>query len=245
VRFPTAFTRNPDLLVLAIETSSLGGSVALLEGALLVANRPLGAEQRSAQGLLPAIEAVLKDISRLPADIKLIGMTIGPGSFTGLRVGVTAAKTLAYAVGAGVVGFDTTHVIAAQVRNSESQTVLHVAIDAQRQELFSSKFYWQDNAWQPTAPTAIIPTIDWHQKLQPGEIVAGPAIARLTAKLPAGVVIAADGQHEPQAATVGRLAYAAYQRGQIDDFWKLTPAYFRPSAAEEKAKPQVRPTETS
>ncbi len=224
------------VLVLAIETSALGGSVALAEDAGLLAERGLAAGQRSAQGLIPAIDELLRDAGRRVQDVGLIGVTIGPGSFTGLRVGVTTAKTLAYALQSPTVGLDTLDVLAAQAPAGSPGGRLHAILDAQRQELFAATFAWQGESWSRTGATAIVPLAAWVDSLSAGDLVTGPAAGRWGAKLPAGVALAPESLREPQAATVARLAFARYEQGQVDDFWKLAPAYYRPSAAEEKAK---------
>ena len=73
----------------------------------LLAELSLDHTQRSAQSLAPAIEALLTQVGWLPRDVQLVAVSVGPGSFTGLRVGVTTAKVFAYAVGAEVLGIDT------------------------------------------------------------------------------------------------------------------------------------------
>lgn len=225
------------VLVLAIETSALGGSVSLAEDETFVAERGLGAGQRSAQSLIPAIDELLRGAGRQVKDVGLIGVVIGPGSFTGLRVGVTAAKTLAYAIGAQTVGLDTLDVLAAQAEPGSRGARLLPILDAQRQELFAATFAWREGGWARTGPTAIVPTPAWLESLVAGDLVTGPALSRLAAKLPAGVKVGAEMLREPRAVTVARLAFARFQRGHVDDFWKLAPAYYRPSAAEEKAAP--------
>ncbi|MEX0712672.1 MAG: tRNA (adenosine(37)-N6)-threonylcarbamoyltransferase complex dimerization subunit type 1 TsaB, partial [Pirellulales bacterium] len=89
--------------ILALETSGKSGSVAVLRGDVLLAEEPLEPSQRSAQSLAPAMRQLLEAVAWTPRDVQLVAVTLGPGSFTGLRVGVTTAKTFAYAVGAVVV----------------------------------------------------------------------------------------------------------------------------------------------
>ena len=78
--------------ILALETTAITGSVALLEHEQLVHEIVLRDDQRSAQSLAPAIEAALQAVAWPLASIQLMAIAIGPGSFTGLRVGITTAK---------------------------------------------------------------------------------------------------------------------------------------------------------
>src|SRR5687768_12135976 len=106
--------------ILALETSGLSGEVALLEGERVIAEQWLDPGQRTARSLAPGMKQILQTAGWQPRDVQLVAVTIGPGSFTGLRVGVTAAKTLAYAVGCEVMGVDTLEVIAAQAPPKEA-----------------------------------------------------------------------------------------------------------------------------
>ncbi len=99
--------------ILALETTDKTGTVAALDGSNLLAEMTLEPTRRSAQTLAPAIQSLLSQVGWRPPDVQLVGVSIGPGSFTGLRVGVTMAKVLAYAVGAEVLGVDTLEAVAA------------------------------------------------------------------------------------------------------------------------------------
>jgi tRNA threonylcarbamoyl adenosine modification protein YeaZ len=128
--------------ILALETSGLLGSVALLETAgdqvSSVVERPTPADQRTARSLLPTAHALLQQAGWTPRDIELVAVTTGPGSFTGLRIGVVAAKTFAYAVGAKLVGVHTLAAMAEPIAKRTSR--LWAILDAQRQELFAACF---------------------------------------------------------------------------------------------------------
>ena len=230
------------MIVLALETSALAGSVALFDGDRLLAARELDPARRSAQTFAPAIAELLATAGIVPRDVKLVATTVGPGSFTGLRVGVTAAKTFAYAVGAEVLGLNTLEVIAAQtplelLENDAAE--VQAVIDAQRKELYVGRFSGREFA--PLAANAIVPEQAWLDALLPGTIVTGPGLARLESRLPAGVVAVERPFRQPQAFTVGKLAWRDYRRGRRDDLWKLAPAYLRASAAEEKAAKSAAP----
>jgi tRNA threonylcarbamoyladenosine biosynthesis protein TsaB len=224
--------------ILAIETSGRHGSVAALWGAAdesrLVGQLELRHDQRTAQTLVPAMDELLKQAAWAPDAIDLVAVAVGPGSFTGLRIGVTAAKTFAYAVGADVIGVNTLEVIAAQAPVSAAP--LWTVTDAQRQELFAGKFVVGDSdKLQTERETTIVPWVKWLTALQPGDRVTGPALSRLVVQLPPGVELVREEFWQPMAEAVGRIAWQSYQAGRRDDVWKLVPQYYRSSAAEEKA----------
>ena len=225
--------------LLSIETSGRSGSIALLEGkdgdAKLAGEVLLAGSQRTAQVLAPAIEDLLTKAGWAAGSIELVAVVVGPGSFTGLRIGVTTAKTLAYAVGAKVVAVDTLRVLAAQAPADGAP--LWAIVDAQRQELFAAQFAGGgSNLPQVTSETEILSAEGWLAGLRPGDRVTGRALGRLADRLPAGVVVVAEEFWQPTASAAGWVGWALYQQGQQDDVWTLVPHYYRPSAAEEKEK---------
>ncbi len=218
--------------ILALETSARNGSVAALEDDRLLGQTLFEPEQRAAQAFAPAILQQLTSVGWKPEDIQLIAVTQGPGSFTGLRIGITVAKTLAYTVGAEVIGVNTLKVIAAQTPPGHRQA--HVVLDAQRGQLFAARFQRHGEVWDTIAETLIIDNDDWLRSLAADAVVTGPGLAKLQDRLP-GHAIIVDREHwSPQAAAVGRVGHLEYHSGTRDDLWKLAPQYFRKSAAEEK-----------
>jgi tRNA threonylcarbamoyladenosine biosynthesis protein TsaB len=223
--------------ILAIESSGRHASVALLWGnpdnADLLAQSLLSSDERTAQVLAPTIENLLKAADWSPKSIELVAVNIGPGSFTGLRIGVTTAKAFAYAIGADVMGVNTLESLALQ--SSPSASPLWTILDAQRQELFAAKFVVNEHhEIRIQCETCIMPQDQWLTALQSGDRVIGPALKRLASRLPPGVEALPEQSWQPLAMSVGQLAWKNYQAGHRDDVWKLSPNYYRPSAAEEK-----------
>ena len=222
--------------ILSIETSGRSGSVATLVGNNLLAQIELDPTQRSAAGLAPAVRQALAQSGWPPRSFQLVAATVGPGSFTGLRIGVTTANVLAYAAGAECLGIDTLDAIAAQVPGEIDRERVVAAIDAGRGEVFTKRFVRQAGGWTASEPSALEPIEAWLGRLSGGDAVTGPAIEMLAGRLPAGVMIVEAKLWQPMAATVGRLAAACYAAGERGDAWKLAPVYLRRSAAEEKQR---------
>ena len=231
-------------MTLALETSLRAGSVALVDDGHVLGELVLDRQRRSAQTLAPAIVELLQASGKTARQINLVAVTIGPGSFTGLRVGVTTAKTFAYAARCDVIGLDTLNVIAAQVPTylAEAEAaVIHVAMDAQRQELFVAEYRRgggkkkePGNSLERLGKTRTVSISEWLSELQSEMVVTGPGIDLLESRLHSGIVVVDGALRQPMAVTVARLADHAYEQGRRDDLWKLAPIYIRPSAAEEK-----------
>jgi tRNA threonylcarbamoyladenosine biosynthesis protein TsaB len=219
--------------ILALETSDLTGSVAAMADGKLLAEEQLAPGQRSAQSLAPAIRSLLDRVGWPSREIGLVAVAIGPGSFTGLRVGVATAKVFGYAAGAAVLGVSTLETIAAAAPD-EVQKV-SVAIDAQRGDVIAQRFCRDNAAWmRPDGPPAITPLNKWIASLPSGTAVSGPVLKKWAEPLPHGVAMLDPALWQPMAGNVARLAHRDYLAGRRDDLWKLLPFYSRPSAAEEK-----------
>ncbi len=227
--------------ILALETSGRSGSVALLRAGqgdaapvdTMFARQTPGGE-RTAQSLVPAIQLSLAEAGWRPRDIELICVTTGPGSFTGLRIGVVTAKSFAYAAGAALVGVHTLAAMAAGAPGAIEGKRLWTILDAQRQELFVSSF--EGPAVDDFEPkTEILSIADFLARLAPGDAATGPPLVKLRSELPLGVTAVEESLWNPNAVATGWLGIRKFHRGQAISPMELAPNYFRKSAAEEKA----------
>ncbi len=227
------------MYTLALETTDTVGSIALFRATECLAFRWLPEGRRSAQSLAPGIQELLRDCSVRPAEIGLVGVSVGPGSFTGIRIGVVTAKTFAYAVGAEILGVDTLEAVAACC--PPAVPFVAAIADAQRGDVVGKLFQLQaDGTWLAVAASGPRKPLDWLSTLPHTSdcIVAGPGVVRFRDLLAeAGYRLATDDTCRPNAKTVGQLAWTYYASGRRDDLWTMMPHYFRPSYAEEKASP--------
>lgn len=219
--------------ILALETTEMVGGVAALDGRKLLAELALDPRNRSAQSLAPGIKSLLGQVDWRPEDVQLVAVTVGPGSFTGLRVGVATAKTFAYAVGAEVLGVDTLETIAAGVPHDIS--AVSVAVDAQRGGVVAGSFVRDADGWfRPVAEGKLVDARQWLDSLPAGTLIAGPVLRKLADRAPDHVTVLDSQYWHPKAANVGLLAARDCEAGRRDDLWSLVPRYSRRSAAEEK-----------
>jgi len=223
--------------ILALETSSLRGSVAGLEDGKVVKQDELAAEQRSAQSLAPGVQRLLGHLGWTAKSLDLIAVTRGPGSFTGLRVGLITAKCLCYGTGAQIVGVDTLAVIGRQAIDHIGKDHLDrrivAVLNAYRQQVFVAEYAIEASQMETVKDSRIEDLSDWLENLS-DEYLCGPLLGRIKDKLPESAVLSDAANWDPQAATVGRLGYEQFSRADVDDFWTLGPTYLRKSAAEEK-----------
>jgi tRNA threonylcarbamoyladenosine biosynthesis protein TsaB len=218
--------------ILALETSGVAGSVAALDDDNLLAELELNPQLRSARSLAPALVELVRRVGWRPLDAELVAVTIGPGSFTGLRVGVTTAKVLAYAAGAEVLGVSTLQAVA--VRAPAEVSRISVGIDAQRGDVVAQSFGRGADGWlEPLGDERLMPREEWLTEVPPGFVLSGPMLRKVPS-LPAGIQALDQAFWDPSAAAVGRLAARLHRAGRRDDIWAMVPRYSRRAAAEEK-----------
>jgi tRNA threonylcarbamoyladenosine biosynthesis protein TsaB len=222
------------MLTLAIETSGPIGTVALLDEDRGLEERTLELGRHHGQALVPEIGRLLADHGRRARDCGLIAVSAGPGSFTGLRVGVVCAKTLAYAAGCPVAAVDT--LLAVACNSPAGIAVVQAVCDAQRGDLFVGR-YTRDAAgtWARAAEITIENAEAWLAGLGREDAVSGPGLAGLEGRVEkATCIVLPNDCWQPRASAVGQIACRAAERGEVSDPWSLEPFYFRRSSAEEK-----------
>jgi len=224
---------------IAIDTSLSTGSVAAIDGdRIAVASLPTAGEH--ARLLAAAIEAVAAELGWRPADAGLVAVVRGPGSFTGLRVGVTTAKALCWATGSRLLGVSSCEVIAHGTAAALGQhdAPVTVVFDAGRGEVFATTVVpdrscpsgWREGAgWLAAAH-------EWLASMASGSIVSGPGLTLLSDALPSrpDLVVAPPPAWLPAIADLGRIALLRTAAGEADDPASLVPDYIRPSYADEK-----------
>ena len=207
--------------VLAFDTATPSTVVAVDDQELRHDPAP-GERPGHATQLLPLATRLLDDAGLTFTDLDRIAVGVGPGTFTGLRIGVATARALAQASGADLVGVSTLRALA---QNVEARPVLTV-LDARRGEAFVAEY---EGDTEVRAPSAVTPEM-LANLARPGLIAIGDGAVRFREVLePAGVEIPADGSplHQVSALALARLATAMDVTGE-----SVTPEYVRLPDAE-------------
>ncbi len=211
---------------IAIETSSRAGGVALGRGGALVRAEAFDAGGRHAVQLLCRLEALLAAEGLRPGDLEEVYISAGPGSFTGLRVGVTVARTLAQAVaGMRCVAVPTALAVAENAAGL-AWTHLAVVFDARSGELYAQQFRRGDGEIAPASAPAVMTEAEFLAAAPRPVLLVGEGLAHhdLTAD---GVEIADAAFHVPTAGGVWRVGRRMAARGQCADYHRLLPIYTR------------------
>ncbi len=207
--------------VLAFDCSTGACSAAVLADGRLLAHRAVAMQRGHAEALMPMVTAVLAESGLGWGEIGLIGVTVGPGSFTGLRIGLAAARGMALAGPLPVAGVGTALTMAHAVPAAELVgRRLLVAIDGKRADLFVQPF--AADLSPLAAPAAMMPeaAASW---LDGPLLLAGDGAARLHAYCPNALLSSAIGPVD--AAVVARLAVLHHRAGTA---LPPLPLYLRP-----------------
>jgi len=228
------------MLTLAIETSGSTGSIALLDDARCLAEQELALGRLHGQVLVPEIRRLLRTQGKTPRDCQLVAVSRGPGSYTGLRVGVVCAKTLAWAVGCRIVGVDTLEAIASNAPEDVERVT--VIADAQRSSVYVGQFV-RDEAGRfvPHSPLRILAVEEWVATVTASDVLSGPGFEKpgFGERLP-GRWLPAD-LRRAQARQIGILGLRKLETSGGDEAETLAPWYHQRSSAEQQWDSLGRP----
>jgi tRNA threonylcarbamoyladenosine biosynthesis protein TsaB len=218
---------------LILETSSRVARVGLTRGDRVLRSVNLDDTRRHARDLAPTVETLLQAESLLPSELTGVMVSQGPGSYTGLRVGITSAKALAYATGCRLIAVDTLAAIANQAPHEASQ--LWVIADALQNQVYAQPFERSGEIWQATASLQIATLENWLMRLSPGLWVSGPGVTVYEAQIPDMCPRVPAVEREPRIESVFEVGKRLQQLTRTELF-ALEPLYLRGSSAEEKAR---------
>lgn len=224
-------------LILSIETAAGCGSVALTRGGVrdgrLIADAAVHTETSHSRQLLGSVKWVMQAAGIGWSDLDAIAVSIGPGSFTGLRIGLAAAKGIVFAAGKPLICVPTLDAVALSCPLIDGP--LWCVMDARKQEVYAA-CYNADG--QQTSPTEAVRPEVLAEKIAPPAVIAGPGLAEyqhIFSRI-AGLRFIPPALSSPSAAKIGFLAADKLARGEISDPASAVPLYVRASEAEVNLK---------
>ena len=214
------------MLVLGIETSTRAAGVALVSDEKILAEISQESKLYHSENLLPQIEQVL-NIAKVEK-VDAVAVSIGPGSFTGLRIGLAAAKALAYAWKVPIIGVPTLHALAYHFPLT-SATVMTL-IDAQKNSAYVQSF---KNA-APIDEVTVKPIAEILTAAgELGEVILCGDVLNKIKSLPDNVTFAPINARMPRAVNVAICGKNLLDAGKVGNVMDMEPLYLRRSEAEE------------
>ncbi len=227
---------DPALLLLAIESATPRGSVALVRGDGTAAERLLDGGSRMSESFLGAVDGLLRAPDSGGGSVTHVAVSAGPGSFTGLRVGMAAAKGFCFGWGVPLLPVSTLEALAWRFRR-DGVTICPIQ-DARKGELYSATFRFEGDARVRISPDCAIAPGDLADALSEGPILfCGDGVAPfrefLSGRLGDRALFPPVGDELPSASAVGGLALELLRAGvPLPDPATVVPAYARVPEAE-------------
>ncbi|ABA89154.1 nucleoid maintenance protease YeaZ [Syntrophotalea carbinolica DSM 2380] len=221
-------------LIVTVDTSTPAGSVALSRGPELLGEVLLHLRGTHTDRVLGSLQWLLAEAQVKLAEVEAFGVVVGPGSFTGLRVGVATVKGLAYASGASVVGVSSLETLAAACP-SAAYPVCSI-IDARKSEVYAAVFDCRSDMPAAVTDEQVLAPKSLLQQLQ-GEhlfVGSGALLYRdlISAQLGSRAHFAPMAVNLPRASSAAGLVWDRLQAGRTTTAQALVPCYIRASEAE-------------
>jgi tRNA threonylcarbamoyladenosine biosynthesis protein TsaB len=222
------------MMLLAVDTSTFSCSVALFNGNRLLAEETFTAGKTHSRHLLSIIHGILSGCRCDPGDIEAIALARGPGTFTGLRIGISTVKGLALATQAQVVGIGSLAALAFPLALLDRPVV--AMIDARRGEVYYARYRFRaGEAGEAEMPPSVGPPEAAAAEVPEGAVLVGSGAVlyrEVFASRCPKVRFADPTQHVIRAASVAGLAMQRLSRGSVDSIDGLVPEYIRKSDAQ-------------
>jgi tRNA threonylcarbamoyladenosine biosynthesis protein TsaB len=227
-------------LIAAFETAAEVGGVALIEGDAVIAERVLGHDAQPARDLLPALRDLLERIGRPLDDVRDIALSVGPGSFTGLRIGLATALGLCFGEARRIIPVPTLAAMAYGVAAACGDAAIVPILDARKRQVYGGVYVAGDAAESPVvalrpdaalAPEAFVASFDGLERT----VLLGPGVPLCLAAAKArlgGRASVLDGDGWPTAGAVGSLGARLLRIAPPPPVEKVELCYLRASHAE-------------
>ncbi len=218
-------------MLLAIDTATRWLGLALHDGRKIVAELGWRSVNTQTVELAPTVAGLLSRAGIETADLAGIAVAIGPGSYTGLRIGVGFAKGLALANNRRLIGVPTLDILAAALPRSDRQLI--VIAEAGRSRVCAGFYKWKGKSWQATQEPDIL---DWEtliERVEPSAIMAGEITAEAAKKIRVAgkkLLLTPAADSTRRSGFLAEIGWFRLRRGRTDDPAELSPIYLRDPA---------------
>ncbi|MFJ5763000.1 tRNA (adenosine(37)-N6)-threonylcarbamoyltransferase complex dimerization subunit type 1 TsaB [Neobacillus sp. NPDC093182] len=224
------------MTILAIDTSNYPLGVALIEDNQVLGEYITNLKKNHSVRIMPAIQTLMKDCERVPAQLTKIVVAKGPGSYTGVRIGVTIAKTMAWSLKIPLVGVSSLEIIAAGA-GRYFDGYISPLIDARRGQVYTGLYEYQSGKLTTVKEDLLVLSADWAASLKEvnkpilfvgNDLPLHQAVIEDT--LGTQAVFAAITEHNPRPSELALLG----KDKQGEDIHSFVPNYIRLAEAEAK-----------
>ncbi len=231
--------------ILAVDTSSNVATIALMEDEKLIAEIVLNYKKTHSEKLMPMMEDLLNQCDVKPTEIDIFTASVGPGSFTGLRIGITTIKAMAQALNKPVVGVSTLEGLAFNLPYAEG--LICPIIDAQRDVVYTALYRWEGTGLVEVMQQQVLSVEELINYLHTKDekiIFIGDAVEKfneiLQEKLMDKASFPPNSVVFPRASSIAALARKSALKGQLMEAATMIPLYMRKSQAENQYDEKIK-----
>lgn len=225
------------MITLAVDTSTLTASCAVVEDGKVLSELTVQYGKTHSQKVMPMIRDVLAMLDKDYKDVDLFSVTTGPGSFTGLRIGVVTIKSLAYSLNKPVCGIPTLDALAYSM--ADFKGIITPMLDARNNQVFAALYHKNHHNLDQFSPVMGLPIdelIAQFKNYDEDIMVLGDAVSlhlqKMKAVLGEKIIEAQPSLSFPRAASCALMAEQAFHEHKSVSAFELEPVYFRKSQAE-------------
>lgn len=222
--------------ILGIDTSSMASSVAVIEDNKLICEYTINTKKTHSQKLMPMIENMLKISDVNINEMDMIAICEGPGSFTGLRIGMATAKAIAHVNNLPIVGVNSVELLAGNMNLSEKK--ICSILDAQKTQVYMGQYKYENNELVEIKAVDVVEIDDLLEELSNSDeewIIVGEAVYKYEDKIKEvkNIHIPAPSHNVSKASSLCTIAMNKYKKDiAVYDCYSINPIYIRKSQAE-------------
>ncbi|MEJ8552695.1 tRNA (adenosine(37)-N6)-threonylcarbamoyltransferase complex dimerization subunit type 1 TsaB [Tepidibacter sp. Z1-5] len=229
--------------VLGIDTSSKAASVAIMEDDKLISEYTINNNKTHSQKLMPIIENMFELNEMSADDIDLISVCVGPGSFTGLRIGVATAKAIAHAIDVPMVIVNSLEALAFNI--SMTNKTVYPMIDAQKKQVYTCKYSWDKESLLKVGEIDVKKVEDLAEELKSSleEFVLigeGADLHKEVFENINNVYIAPNSHRLSRASSICEIGIQKFKKGDTKTHYDVVPYYIRKSQAEVQYEEKIK-----
>lgn len=216
-------------MLLAIDTATRKIGVALYDGVQVLHEAVWQSPFRHTVELAPAIDNALEQSNATIKDLSVVAVAIGPGSYTGLRIGAAAAKGLAFSLRIDLVAVPTFDILAASLP-PDPERQMAVVLEAGRSRLAVGWYEVENGRWQPSKPAQLFTPAEFSQTIRTPTLICGELDEdnrKLLGRKHKNVSLSSPAQNLRRPAYLAEVAWKRWQAGQIDDPKTVAPVYLQ------------------
>ena len=216
--------------ILAIDTSSFPASVAITDNGILMGEYVIRNQRKHSQNIMMMTERLFDDLGMDISEIDVFSVTSGPGSFTGLRIGISSVRAFAQAMEKPVAAVNTLEALAYNF--SLSDAVIVPMLDARRDEVFTAAYTFKNGIATELTPPCVMTIGEICEKYKDSNVILTGDGAMIHRDGLDGFTLAPLNLAETRASSLALAAFQKTENNELCDYNHVSPLYLRKSQAE-------------